>query len=532
LSKVQTASLTVLGKVWGFLKYHHPSVTAGKYHWDYELFRVLPKVLAARTRADANDVLAAWVAGLGPLPSCDGDVCATLDETDIHLKPQLAWLHDERMLGSALSHALLDIYAHRHRAEQFYVSFGQGVGNPVFEREPAYANMKPADAGFQLLALYRFWNIVEYWYPYRDVIGSDWDAVLGHFVPRLALARSKQDYVLSLFALISQVRDSHAGLWNAVDMRPPVGACRIRVVMRFVGRDAVVSGMLPGAGEGTGLERGDIVESIAGTPVAKLVKEWSPYYGASNDGARLRDIARSMTRGECGPVSLQVRRDGKTRTVSATRVRAAADPSEGRHDLPGDTFRRLGDRVAYLKLSTVHHADVAGYIESAAGTEGLIVDIRNYPSDFVVFALGGLLVDETAPFVRFTRMDPSNPGASHWGTELSLRPQAPHYAGKVIVLVDETSMSQAEYTAMAFRASKRTQIVGSRTTGADGNISAFPLPGALNTALSGLGVFYPDRKPTQRVGIVPDVLVMPTVAGIRAGRDEVLEAAKKLIEAR
>ena len=47
--------------------------------------------------------------------------------------------------------------------------------------------------------------------------------------------------------------------------------------------------------------------------------------------------------------------------------------------------------------------------------------------------------------------------------------------------------------------------------------------------ISGIGVFYPDKKPTQRVGIVPDVEVQPTIAGIRAGRDEVLEEALRQI---
>ena len=32
------------------------------------------------------------------------------------------------------------------------------------------------------------------------------------------------------------------------------------------------------------------------------------------------------------------------------------------------------------------------------------------------------------------------------------------------------------------------------------------------------------RAPTQRIGIVPDLEVSPTIAGIREGRDEVLEA--------
>ena len=55
-------------------------------------------------------------------------------------------------------------------------------------------------------------------------------------------------------------------------------------------------------------------------------------------------------------------------------------------------------------------------------------------------------------------------------------------------------------------------------------MSRIPLPGNLEGMISGIGVFYPDGTPTQRVGIVPDLVVRPTVEGIRAGRDEVLEA--------
>jgi len=99
----------------------------------------------------------------------------------------------------------------------------------------------------------------------------------------------------------------------------------------------------------------------------------------------------------------------------------------------------------------------------------------------------------------------------------------------VVILVDETSLSQAEYTAMAFRSAPGAVVVGSTTAGADGNVSPIPLPGGFQTMVSGIGVFYPDKRPTQRVGIVPDIAVTPTIAGIRAGRDEVLEAAIRQI---
>jgi hypothetical protein len=58
-----------------------------------------------------------------------------------------------------------------------------------------------------------------------------------------------------------------------------------------------------------------------------------------------------------------------------------------------------------------------------------------------------------------------------------------------------------------------------------GNASPFALPGDLRTMIRGLGLFYPDKTPTQRIGIVPNIEARPTLAGIRAGRDEVLEEA-------
>jgi hypothetical protein len=45
LSPKTIANLALLGRVWGFLKYHHPEITKGNYNWDYELFRFLPDYL-------------------------------------------------------------------------------------------------------------------------------------------------------------------------------------------------------------------------------------------------------------------------------------------------------------------------------------------------------------------------------------------------------------------------------------------------------------------------------------------------------
>jgi hypothetical protein len=77
LTPLEIANLALLGRVWGFVKYHHPKVTSGQLHWDYELFRVMPAVLAARDRAAAEAVLVSWLGKLGPVPPCKP--CAKLD---------------------------------------------------------------------------------------------------------------------------------------------------------------------------------------------------------------------------------------------------------------------------------------------------------------------------------------------------------------------------------------------------------------------------------------------------------------------
>ncbi|HEV3440722.1 MAG TPA: S41 family peptidase, partial [Gemmata sp.] len=529
ISKIQVENLATLGRVWGFLKYHHPKVTTGQFHWDYELLRVMPQVFSAGDRAAANAVLVKWIDGLGPVAACEK--CAKLDESDLYFRPDLAWIAGKPSLGDDLSQRLVTIYANRLRGTQFYVSKSPDAGNPVFHHELGYESLKFPDAGFQLLSLLRFWNIVQYWFPYRDVAGEEWNDILIYFIPRIASAKNAEAYQLELMALITKAHDGHANLWSSLQARPPTGKCQLPVNVRSIENLPVISGFPTAAPDDHGaLKIGDVLIGLNGIPIGKLIESWTSYYGASNDGARMFNIARYMTRGECGESSVAVRRGDEKLNFKVTRTAPAKTGSvDDPHDLPGLTFRLLSKDVAYLKLSSVKSADAVHYVEQAAGTKGFIIDIRNYPSEFMVFSLGSLLVENNTHFARFTECDLSNPGAFYWTNPVSLSPQKPYYSGKVVILVDDSSMSQAEYTSMAFRVAPGAIVVGSATAGADGNVSPFALPGGLHSMVSGIGVFYPDKLPTQRIGIVPNVEVKPTITGIRAGRDEVLEEALRQI---
>jgi len=520
----QVEPLVTLGKVWGFLKYHHPRVTGGERHWDYDLFRGLTTVLAASEAGAAQEAVASWALSLGEPAPCSP--CAESPAVDAHLQSELGWLDDTARLGEDLAAYLKRVHAARAVGSQFYVESHVGVGNPKFLHEDSYSQFEFPDAGYRLLALFRLWNIIDNWFPYRDVMGENWDAVLAEFVPRFVKCRTHELYDRELLALITRVNDTHANLWSHVFARPPYGDCQLPVAVRFVDDQAVVWRYLdPIGGLMSRLIPGDVIEAVDGTSVDELVAEWAPYYAASNEPTRRRDMGRALTIGIEGPCRLKILRDGVRMEVDSKRSRRTAFNHRLLHDREGPAFQILPSGIAYLKLSEVNAGHCRDYIAKAMDTPGFIIDIRNYPSNFVPFALGGHLVAEPTDFVRFTTADLSNPGTFTWTDPLTIEPLEPHFEGPVAILVDESSQSQAEYTAMALRTAPDAVVIGSTTAGADGDVSKIPLPGGRSSMISGIGIFYPDKTPTQRVGIVPDLEVVPTVAGFRDGRDEVLEAA-------
>jgi C-terminal processing protease CtpA/Prc len=93
------------------------------------------------------------------------------------------------------------------------------------------------------------------------------------------------------------------------------------------------------------------------------------------------------------------------------------------------------------------------------------------------------------------------------------------------VLIDHNAISQSEATALWLEAAAPVRFFGTVSAGTNGDITSAVLPGGLVLSFTGHDVRHADGRQLQGVGILPDVEVAPTVAGILAGRDEVLERA-------
>lgn len=513
-------NLELLGRVWGFLKYHHPTISKGAYNWDYELFRMLPGYLQVTESKQRDAYLAKWILHYGKIPVNKN---VTPVDTNAFLKPDLAWINSET-LSPKLYKTLMNVYQNRNNG-YYYVSYNSlWVKNAQFKHENDYDEMDYPDAGFRLLALYRYWNMVCYFFPDLYLADADWNTVIKNHISSFLSAEDKTTYWRAIKRLIAQIDDTHGAMWS-MKFKQSLNYYRTPFRVSFLKNDTLVvsdywdSEKIDSAGP----HIGDIITHIDGKPVSYYVDSLSPYYSASNHRAKVRNISWEICNGYTPSVSISYLSDGIPKEATITRYNFEEMSAKTKTD--SICYKLLRDSIGYVSMDDITKEWVERIADTLHTTKGLILDLREYPNESINYKLYSVLSDKSRPFFKATCPDMSNPGAFGWTKPGYTGKGKQAYKGKIAILISEQSQSHAEFCTMMYRTLPNSIVIGNTTAGADGDVVGIQFPGGINSYFSGLGIYYPDGTETQRVGIIPDIYVWPTVKGIREGRDELLEKA-------
>lgn len=529
VSKQNTAYLTLLGEVWGFLKYHHPAVAKGDYNWDNELFRMLPKYLKCTNDAQVSALLEQWVDGLGKVPLCPKCKPYT-SKKDIAVTPDYGTIFTNTVFSKTLKDKLQYLINNHQSRFNYYVD---PTYITQFTHEAQY-NVAYPDAGYRLLALYRFWNIIQYYCPNRMLITEGWYNMLPQYIPDIIHANNKTAYALTVNRLIAHVHDGHAFI-ESLAVNQYQGIYRLPVAAHFVEGQLVVTGYYKDTLNVKQLFKiGDVITSINGVSLAELLTQNMPLMSSSNDDGKLRDLpGKCLLRSNNRQFELTLLRDKQTLKISATGAELYKiedyDFNKSPHAKePG--YYLISKDIGYLFPAMYHNKNLDDIKATFKNTKGIIVDMRCYPSDEMNNTFGNYIKPFESPFIKFTEASLTYPGLFTYSKpSVNGKKSADNYTGKVVVIVNALAQSNAEFVTMAFQSAPNVTVIGSSSAGADGNITAIQLPGMFSTHISSIGCYYPDGTNAQRVGVKIDHIVKPTIKGIQAGRDELLEKAEQLI---
>lgn len=523
----ETEKLATTCKVWGFLKYYHPKVAKGNFNWDHQLIDILPKVENAQTRKEFSLVISNWIDTLGEVPAI-APIPLPKDVDFFDKNFDLSWISMSALFSKNLTEKLKFIENNRYQSD---AEFGPDFDG--FKTLKNYYDLDFNDKNKRILMIFAYWNVIEYFFPYKYQMDQKWDVSLEKIIPLALEAKTEDDFHKVFRNLTTKLNDSHVefALYNNSKFNDKVKS--------FPAEGKIIDGKLvvteitgDSVAEADHIKVGDVITKINGKTIKELAEANRDAISASNEAKYLDKLTGKILLSYTENVEVEFLKDGKYTTKSM--IWTNYHESHRNEFKKGakkkkEKFKMLDNNVGLVDMGAIKERHIPEMIEAFKDTKAIVFDMRNYPNG-TYEAISEFLNAKEETFAIYTYPYLNYPGKFFWTKGSSSgKENKNHYKGKVIVLLNEESLSQAEWTAMCFQTAGNTTIIGSQTAGADGNVFELDFK-EFHTRYSGVGVYYPDKKETQRVGIVPDIEIKPTIKGIQEGRDEVLEKALAFIE--
>jgi len=372
--------------------------------------------------------------------------------------------------------------------------------------------------------------------------GNDWQAIGDEYQQKLETVKDDGSFwIMLLNPMLFELGVSHLvalppSMANELD-RMTFATGSLGIDVRLLDGSAVVTQVVGDSpADKAGLRPGYVIASIDGWTLEDLVA--NSLQTPPNNERHRRGIAiqgmRGMLYGETGKQIIIEYLDEKDRPQTTTlqftkRINSHCDqldpampPACGEIEV-----RQLANNIGYIRFSGFISAVQDGVlkaIDEFHDAPALIIDLRGNPGGqfFVRKAFASQLIGTKELFIRYQYRDHIE--------QAYLDPVANAYPGKVVILVDEHSLSSSEEFSGSLQALGRATIVGSQTPGICLVMNIKTLPYGTILAYPIAEGQTPDGRVLENNGVVPDIEVALNRAQLLQGRDTQLEAAINYLE--
>ena len=270
INNFEIEKLEAICKVWGFLKYYHPGLASGTINWDNSLLETLNCIDSIDDKKKLNVILSNLIL------SCKGNYSISIDTPylcgDFYKENSFDWLYDTSVISGSNIEILASLYQNKIPYNNYYVTQDYNVGNLYFENEITYSDSTFPSRNLRLLALFRYWNIINYFYPYHDLNEENWEDLLSSYIPQFIDLNDTLSYHLKFLEFTSQINDGH--IWTeSWPINFYFGIYSPPFQTRSIENKIVISDFYPDSlGKNQNIEIGDQILEINDVPVTEILK--------------------------------------------------------------------------------------------------------------------------------------------------------------------------------------------------------------------------------------------------------------------
>ncbi len=578
LTPRQKRNLIAFAKVYGYVQYFYPSDEAQKVYWSRIAVRGCRDMLLIKTDNDLVSRLNFFYKTIAPSikisKTKDFNLSSSINsippDTLLKYNKTISWQHKGLYVYYKQGHGFSNVRLNRNQSseaadtgEPLYperLKFGERI---IREIVPGIKCIMPiallgdslhtypigSNAEFEKLSsslifgdkyragdiikfpeirlanIVMIWNVLKHSFAYWD------DASLS---PQTLLEKSLNDgyqsntplgFYKMLQRMGAALNDGH------VFISPPFAdpdSLSFPLYFRKV-KNKIVVGRVTSSTLTAKISSGDIVSKIDGVDIKTLLKNKERLISGSPQNKEYRALIRlGNGPNQTGKISLL--HHGRKVDVELKRSVKAEGWQPGYLLYKQVPNGWLKPNVYYFNLANTSF-NLSLY-PTLAKAHSIIFDLRGYPVDDEVYNLVSMLLSKKQKMNRFYGLKILKPDMEDLLFDFNAEEFTPsdgiHLSAKVFFLTDASAQSASESILGIIKDLKLGTIIGSATSGANGNMNNIQVLGNYGFSFSGLIVKNSDGSKMHGIGIKPDIYVKPTIKSVLLQKDLCLERAISL----
>lgn len=526
--------------IWGLLKYQHPEVSRGKFDINEEFIKEFDKLEAIDNQEQLNAEFVNWIKKFDSEKSKYRSNPDFINTKNIFSKnSDFSWVENSKfsqelieLVGKVKNNVVFDDY---------YASINSLSSMVEFKNEKAYSNFNSTLKSNRILFLAAFWNTMRYWNVNIYLTDTPWSKVLTESIPEF-IDNNQINFEFAKYKLISKLNDSHADYssintsYNTFTKFPVFKG-------RIVNDSLVITQLFNmDLAKKDNINLGDIIYSVEGKSLKNYyLDKFSNRISSSNENHikyRTENFYILLSK---NVDSIQIgfqKKDGTLhdKYIRLYKLSEFKGVPANLESPKREKWQQLTNDIGYINLGVINKSGLENAFKSFENMKSIVIDLRNYPLNISTSDVANYLYPNKKVFLK--TLISLSPGYGEYDTTTALSfiknsfeagsDNANYYKGKVVLLVDRSTQSKAEWMGIAIQQSPNCITIGEQTAGAILNVNRIILVDKSTADFTGVGAFYPNDQGVQRNGLKIDYQVKESAENYNP--NSYIEEAIKLLQ--